>query len=155
MFFVIVQILKLIYSITKISPFYTHFYYSTSWYWQLRYCIDSINCFLRFDYFQENYYFLVSYFVELFIQMNIERCGVINNKFANILNNYHTPRSSLGPWCRIIIIFEKSPFNKCHILQIFFKIFFFTIQKLIFLKFWYLFFELFLANPNLGVQCST
>jgi hypothetical protein len=45
---------------------------------------------------------------------------------------YRTPRLGLALWCQIIYFFGRSPFGKCHILQIFSKIFFFTVQKLIF-----------------------
>jgi hypothetical protein len=49
---------------------------------------------------------------------------------------------------------KKSPFGRCHILRIFFNILFFTLQKYFFEKnnslgFRHLFFELFLAEPNL------
>jgi hypothetical protein len=60
--------------------------------------------------------------------------------FKNLLLviNHCTPRSGSALWYQIIIIFGKFLFCRCHILQIFSKIFFFTIQKIIFWKKWFL-----------------
>jgi hypothetical protein len=61
------------------------------------------------------------------------------------------PRGQVHLWCRIIIIFGRFPFGRCHILHIFSKIFYYIVQKLISLKFRHLFFELFLAELDLGI----
>jgi hypothetical protein len=60
------------------------------------------------------------------------RSPISDYEHAHSTPYYSSPRvgSSLG--CQIIIIFGRSPFDRCHILGIFSKILFFTTQKIFF-----------------------